>query len=100
MSSVFAVLKVFGEQRSPGILSFPRPGITLAMDFPHHGAKTLSFLEELDRIVMDAGGAINPAKDARMSRACFAGGFPEWARLEALRDPSFSSSFWRRVASG
>jgi len=100
MSSVFAVLKVFGEQSSPGILSFPRPGVTFALDFPYRGPKTLEFLDELDRIVMEAGGAVNPAKDARMSEATFAKGFPQWATLEAFRDPNFSSSFWRRVNGG
>jgi len=100
MSSVFAVLKVFGEQPSPGMLSFARPGITLALDFPYRGPETLAFLDELDRIVMDAGGAVNPAKDGRMSQVCFARGFPRWAELEALRDPYFCSSFWRRVTGG
>jgi FAD/FMN-containing dehydrogenase len=100
ISSVFAVLKVFGDQPSRGILSFPRPGITLAMDFPYRGSKTLAFLDGLDRIVMAVGGAVNPAKDARMSGETFAKGFPQWATLEAFRDPNFSSSFWRRVTRG
>jgi len=91
------VLKRFGEARSPGWLSFPRKGITLAVDFPFRGPRTLALLEELDAVVRDAGGAVYPAKDARMSAASFAAFFPAAPRLEVHRDPKYSSSFWRRV---
>ena len=50
-----------------GILSFPRPGYTLTLDFPHRGESTLSLLAELDRMTVAAGGAVNPYKDGRMS---------------------------------
>lgn len=95
--SFLAVLKVFGSIPPVGLLSFPRPGITLALDFPIQGPRTFAFLERLDRIVMDAGGAINPSKDARMSPQTFAQGFPRATDLARLRDPRFSSTFWRRV---
>jgi FAD/FMN-containing dehydrogenase len=91
------VLKRFGAARSPGWLSFPRPGVTLAVDFPYRGGRTLALLDELDAVVRDAGGAVYPAKDARMSPASFRAFFPQASRLEARRDPKFSSSFWRRV---
>jgi FAD/FMN-containing dehydrogenase len=91
------VLKRFGAAESPGWLSFPRAGITLAVDFPYRGPRTLTLLDELDAVVRDAGGAVYPAKDARMSPLSFAAFFPAAPRLEAQRDPRFSSSFWRRV---
>jgi FAD/FMN-containing dehydrogenase len=91
------VLKRFGAAESPGWLSFPRAGITLAVDFPYRGPRTLKLLDELDAVVRDAGGAVYPAKDARMSPLSFAAFFPAAPRLEAQRDPRFSSSFWRRV---
>ena len=97
--SALAVLKTFGPQRSPGLLSFPRPGITLAVDFPNHGGDTLALLERLDAIVCAAGGAIYPAKDARMSAETFRSGFPQWAAFSAQLDPACSSSFWRRVTA-
>jgi hypothetical protein len=100
IDSFFGVLKIFGNRRSPGLLSFPRSGVTIALDFYHHGRRTLQLLEDLDEIVLSAGGAVNPYKDARMSAASFKSYFPHWQELESFRDPKFSSSFWRRVTGG
>lgn len=96
-ASFLNVLKAMGPQNSPGWLSFPRPGYTLALDFPNRGTETLRLFETLDRIVLTAGGAIYPAKDARMPGALFRQAYPRWQDVERLRDPKFSSSFWRRV---
>lgn len=96
--SFLTVLKRFGAIESPGLLSFPRPGFTLTLDFPNRGGATLALLAELDAITVSAGGAVNPYKDARMSAATFAASFPAWRQLEALRDPAFASDFWRRTA--
>ncbi|MEH6570049.1 MAG: FAD-binding oxidoreductase [Halioglobus sp.] len=95
--SFLAVLKEFGEIRSPGLLSFPRPGLTLALDFPNRGEKTRRLLEMLDKTVERAGGALYPAKDARMSPALFATGYPAVDEFISQLDPAFSSAFWRRV---
>ncbi len=96
--SFLTVLKRFGALPSPGITSFPRQGVTLTLDFAARGAATLALLDRLDAIVLDAGGRTNPYKDSRMSAATFQQGFPDWQRLEALRDPVCMSDFWRRVA--
>lgn len=95
--SFLAVLKVFSGPRSPGLMSFPRPGITLALDFPINGSATFELLERLDAIVREAGGAVYPAKDARMSARSFEAFFPQWREFAPHVDPKFSSSFWRRV---
>lgn len=92
-----AVLKRFGTIRSPGLLSFARPGMTLAVDFPVRGPRTFALLDELDAVVRGAGGAVYPAKDARMSPDSFRAYFPALDRFTPHRDPNFSSSFWRRV---
>lgn len=96
--SFLTVLKRFGTQRSPALMSFARPGYTLTLDFPNHGQRSLQLLAELDRITVSAGGAVNPYKDARMSAETFAASFPDWRRLEAVRDPAFMSDFWARTA--
>jgi FAD/FMN-containing dehydrogenase len=95
--SFLAVLKTFGTLTSPGMLSFPRPGITLALDFPFHGERTLRLLDDLDGVVRESGGAVYPAKDARMSAESFQAFFPQWQAFARHIDPHFSSSFWRRV---
>ncbi len=95
-----AVLKKFGDIESPGMLSFPRPGLTLALDFPMKGERTLALLDRMDEVVLEYGGAIYPAKDARMSPRTFEASFPAWREFAKHIDPRFSSSFWRRVTSG
>jgi FAD/FMN-containing dehydrogenase len=97
--SFLAVLKSFGNVTSPGTLSFPRPGITLALDFPYRGRRTLALLDELDSIVVAAGGAVYPAKDARMSADSFRQFFPQWHGFRDYVDERFSSGFWRRVSA-
>lgn len=97
-ASFLTVLKRFGSIASPGILSFPRPGFTLTLDFPNKGQKTLQLLDQLDTITMAYGGRINPYKDHHMSAACFKQGFAQWQTLETLRDPAFCSDFWSRTA--
>lgn len=95
--SFLAVLKTFGNRASLGMLSFARPGVTLALDFPNQGERTLRLLDSLDFVVKEAGGALYPAKDSRMSGEMFQCGFPEWESFMKFIDPKFSSSFWRRV---
>jgi FAD/FMN-containing dehydrogenase len=99
LASFLAVLKKFGDIPSLGLLSFPRPGVTLALDFPNRGEETLRLLEDLDSITRAAGGAVYPAKDARMSALSFQQYFPHWQQLRPFVDPKFSSSFWRRVTT-
>lgn len=96
--SFLAVLKQFGDRRAPGLLSFPRPGTTLALDFPNRGESTLRLLDELDTTVIAAGGAVYPAKDARMPAATFSASFPQLDRFRQYVDPHLSSGLWRRVA--
>jgi FAD/FMN-containing dehydrogenase len=98
MGSFLAVLKRFGAVRSPGMMSFPRPGLTLALDLPMRGERTLQLLERLDEMVVRAGGAIYPAKDARMSPETFAASFPAASEFRKFVDPALSSTFWRRVS--
>jgi len=52
---------------------------------------------ELEKIVMDAGGAVYPAKDRLMTRAAFEAYFPKLDRFREYTDAGCSSDFWRRV---
>ena len=99
MASFLSVLKKFGNISSVGMMSFPREGYTLALDFPNRGKRTLRFLNELDKLVSSVGGVIYPAKDARMSPEMFNQSFPQLNNFREYIDPHFSSSFWRRVSN-
>ena len=94
--SVLAVLKTFGDRWPRGLLSFPRPGVTLALDFHNHAGLD-SLFRRLDSIVGEAGGRLYPAKDARMPRALFEAGYPRLAEFAAYRDPGISSAMSRRL---
>lgn len=99
MLAYLGVLKTFGSIKSPGMMSFPRPGVTLALDFPNRGARLLRLLDELDEVTVNAGGAVYPAKDARMSAEHFQRYYPQWREFARYVDSAFSSNFWRRVTA-
>lgn len=95
--SYLAVLKNFGDQAPVGMMSFPREGLTLSLDFPNYGDELLRLLGKFDNIVSSAGGAVYPAKDACMSPEVFRASFPNWKQFQTYMDPKMSSSFSRRV---
>lgn len=99
-ASLLTKLRRFREPGPRGLLSFARPGFSLTLDFANQGEATARLLGELDRIAVEAGGAVDPAKDFHMSPEIFAASFPNWRELEALRDPAMMSDFWRRTALG
>lgn len=98
MGSFLAVLKVCGDVPSPGMLSFPLPGVSLALDFPNAGERLERLFQSLDAIVSAAGGRLYPAKDGRMPATLFQAGYPAWQEFSKYIDPRFSSGFWRRVS--
>ena len=97
--SFLMVLKLFGDKPSPGLLSFPMAGATLALDFANKGESTRRLLDRMAELVLAAGGRLYPAKDATMSGTAFRAGYPDWRKLEAQRDPALMSDFWRRVTA-
>jgi FAD/FMN-containing dehydrogenase len=94
--SFLAVLKNFGNIKSPGILSFPLQGTSLALDFPQNNCLENLF-SKLDQIVFKSKGRLYPAKDAHMSSIHFQSFYPDWKKVEDLRDPALYSHFWKRV---
>jgi FAD/FMN-containing dehydrogenase len=97
MGSPLAVLKTFGTSNSPGLMSFPMEGTTLALDFPNAGEKTLRLFARLDAIVRAAKGRIYPAKDARMPRDLFEEGYPRLDEFLKYRDPGIHSTMATRL---
>lgn len=95
--SFLAVLKTFGRMKPAGMLSFPMPGTTLALDFPNNGARTARLFDRLDQILREAGGRIYAAKDARMPRDLFEAGYPSLSQFVTHRDPGISSGMSQRL---
>ncbi|HEX5262332.1 MAG TPA: FAD-binding oxidoreductase [Phenylobacterium sp.] len=81
--SFLAVLKRMGPQ-SFGMLSFPFPGYSLALDFPATPAN-LALLDRLDAILLEHGGRLYMAKDARMGPAMVEAGYPRVGEFRKLR---------------
>ncbi len=97
--SFLAVMKRCGSLASPGLMSFPLPGVSVALDFPQHPELERRLFPTLDAIVREAAGRLYPAKDAHMSGADFRRAYPGWQTLEARRDPALNSRFWQRVTA-
>ncbi|MDQ7250929.1 FAD-binding protein [Dongia sedimenti] len=82
-ASFLTVLKKLGPGR--GLMSFPLPGYTLALDFAMKPG-LLAFLDDLDRIVVAAGGRIYLAKDSRQSRATFEASYRALPRFRTAKN--------------
>ena len=81
-ASFLGVLKTMGQDGT-GLLSFGGRGHTLALDFPARpGIDDL--LIRLERVVLDHGGRMYLAKDARMSAAGFAAMYPRLPEFRAI----------------
>ncbi len=99
--SFLAVLKRFGAS-STGMLSFPFPGWTLALDLPSHRPGLGHLLDLCDELVLSAGGRTYLAKDARTAPRHISVMYPrlqEWQEVAASFDPQgrFTSDLARRL---
>lgn len=99
LASFLAVLKVMGERPSLGMMSFPQPGITLALDIAIVPEVTFPLFERLGEMTRELGGRLYPAKDACMTGPQFRSFYPQWREFADYRDPAFSSAFWERVTA-
>ena len=91
LGSFLAVLKAFGDET--GMMSFPRPGYTLALDFPLKKG-LLEFLDELDKLVHDYGGRVYLTKDARMSLETYWKTYPQTKEFqETLKKYNSSNKY-------
>jgi decaprenylphospho-beta-D-ribofuranose 2-oxidase len=99
--SFVTVLKRFGEG-DPGLLSFPAPGWTLALDFPARTPGLGPLLDQLDQLVVRHGGRVYLAKDSRVPAPVLEEMYPrlpEFRKLRAELDPSgmLASDLSRRL---
>jgi len=91
------VLKTFGDIKPNGYLSFPRKGVSFAIDFPNVGRSLLNLLTELDKVIFDYGGALYPAKDIRMNKQMFKKSYPNLNEFLKYKSPKLNSKFFERV---
>jgi decaprenylphospho-beta-D-ribofuranose 2-oxidase len=95
------VLKRMGAA-TPGPLSFPFAGWTLAVDLPAGEPPLLAALDRLDERVAEAGGRVYLAKDSRVRPEALAAMYPrlgEWRDAREALDPPhrFGSDLSRRT---
>lgn len=80
----FSGAKIFRDNESVGLLSFCRSGLTVSLDVLHN-SKSREMLEELDHVIVGAGGRVYLAKDSTLSAETFRMMYPDAAEIEALR---------------
>jgi len=88
-ASFLAVIKYMGRLGA-GMLSFPLPGFSLALDFPRR-PDTFALMKRLHEIVLRHQGRVYLAKDACISAEDFAGMYPrheEFKRVLRRIDPN------------
>jgi FAD/FMN-containing dehydrogenase len=95
--SFLAVLKNFGDKPSPGLLSFPMPGTTLALDFANRGVHTRDLLFRLYEITAAAGGRLYLAKDGCSPADSLERGYSNLQRFRPFIDPGIGSVQARRL---
>lgn len=100
-TSFLAVLKRLGSGNAAP-LSFPLAGYTLALDLPMRGEKVLNLLQQLDEMVVNYGGRVYLAKDARLNPESLRAMYPrlgEWQQVKQAVDPEgrFQSDLSRRL---
>lgn len=80
---LLAVLKQYGRNTSPGLLSFPMEGYSMALDF-NYSISLPSFLNQLDKLVIQYGGRIYLAKDSCLQAHSFEQMYPKAGKFKEI----------------
>jgi FAD/FMN-containing dehydrogenase len=91
-ASFLTIVKDCGPE-GRGLLSFPRSGVSVALDLPMRGAATQALVDALNELVIEAGGRIYLAKDALTRPEHFRAMEPRLEAFNAVRrawDPDAS----------
>ena len=83
--SFLTVVKDCGPE-GEGLISFPRPGVSVALDLPMRGASTQALVDALNEIVLEARGRIYLTKDALSRPEHFRAMEPRLERFRAARE--------------
>jgi FAD/FMN-containing dehydrogenase len=83
-ASPVSVIKDCGAE-GRGTISFPMPGMSLALDLPYRAGHTAALVDALNELVLAAGGRIYLTKDALTRREHFAAMEPRLARWNEVR---------------
>ena len=82
--SPVSVMKDCGAE-GRGLLSFPRPGISIAVDVPLRGPRTQALVDALNEVVLEAGGRIYLSKDVLTRADHFRAMEPRLAAFNEVR---------------
>ncbi|MFN0057782.1 MAG: FAD-binding protein [Planctomycetota bacterium] len=84
------VIKDCGAE-AEGLLSFPKPGVSFALDIPIAAQRTQAVVDALNEFVLEHDGRVYLAKDAFTRREHFRRmepRLPEWQRVRDAWDPA------------
>jgi FAD/FMN-containing dehydrogenase len=83
-ASPVSVLKNFGAE-GRGVLSFPKPGTSFALDLPFRRGHTQALVDALNEVVIAEGGRIYLTKDALTRPEHLRAMEPRLARFAEIR---------------
>lgn len=92
-----AVIKIHGSKPSPGMLSFPIEGYSVALDFPNRKGLN-QFLNELDELVIGFSGRVYLAKDATLQSQNFEKMYPNSKEFKVIINKYFKGKYTSLLA--
>ena len=86
LAPFFSGAKIFGSDfQSIGYMSFPTPGLTVAMDFFADDPQALEAMNAIDEVILAAKGRVYLAKDSRLNGSVFKNMYPQFTYVQEFR---------------